>query len=503
MSVVSAVVVACGLAGSLAAMRASAEPVQMVIAIATHAPTSAKSAIPGAIPGGAGAQTDPRFTNMNVRSYHSPSGSRWIIGAGTNLAAPQNVLVTGSGLNISGGALAARETVSVTTTGDPFLTNTLQRIPRINDAGHWALATGSTGGTRKVVLFNGTDLVTLFGVDSATPGDAGVTFGGTFNSVGITQDDHVGFMGTVGGVTSTIGPWGVYSTVGAGTTIISPGFGVPEDQGDFAMAQWVGATTDGFSQDATGAHWLVLGKLATAATIDQVVVVDNHVKLQEGYSIPGSGFTSLVSTISDAYMESNGDWYARGSNADASTWVLRNGVVVAVSGGSVTPGSSEHWKINTSFRDVKGNPNGYFVISGLTDNADLSKAEALVLNGRRVLARLSDPVDLNADGAFAGSLFLHTIQDKGTYCADGYFYFSSRLKAVGTGTTTTLGNNASFLRVLACPADYNGSGVVNVQDIFDFLSGWFAGDVRADFDGSSAIAVQDIFAFLSTWFTGC
>ncbi len=35
----------------------------------------------------------------------------------------------------------------------------------------------------------------------------------------------------------------------------------------------------------------------------------------------------------------------------------------------------------------------------------------------------------------------------------------------------------------ACPADFNNSGVVTVQDIFDFLSAWFALDPRADYNG--------------------
>jgi hypothetical protein len=53
-----------------------------------------------------------------------------------------------------------------------------------------------------------------------------------------------------------------------------------------------------------------------------------------------------------------------------------------------------------------------------------------------------------------------------------------------------------------CAADYNGDGVIQVQDIFDFLNGWFAGDPRADFNGGG-LSVQDIFDFLNSWFAGC
>lgn len=54
-----------------------------------------------------------------------------------------------------------------------------------------------------------------------------------------------------------------------------------------------------------------------------------------------------------------------------------------------------------------------------------------------------------------------------------------------------------------CPADVDGSGDLTVQDIFAFLSLWFAGDVGADFNGIDGITIPDIFDFLSAWFAGC
>ena len=54
-----------------------------------------------------------------------------------------------------------------------------------------------------------------------------------------------------------------------------------------------------------------------------------------------------------------------------------------------------------------------------------------------------------------------------------------------------------------CPADYNGDGLLNVQDIFDFLAGWFSNDPSADFNGVGGLGVQDIFDFLAAWFAGC
>ncbi len=54
-----------------------------------------------------------------------------------------------------------------------------------------------------------------------------------------------------------------------------------------------------------------------------------------------------------------------------------------------------------------------------------------------------------------------------------------------------------------CRADFNASGALSVQDIFDFINAWFAGDARADFDAESGLQVNDIFAYLNAWFAGC
>ena len=66
-------------------------------------------------------------------------------------------------------------------------------------------------------------------------------------------------------------------------------------------------------------------------------------------------------------------------------------------------------------------------------------------------------------------------------------------------------NNGALWTVPAscCRADFNNAGGVTVQDIFDFLSAWFAGAPRADFNDAGGVTVQDIFDFLSAWFQGC
>ena len=53
-----------------------------------------------------------------------------------------------------------------------------------------------------------------------------------------------------------------------------------------------------------------------------------------------------------------------------------------------------------------------------------------------------------------------------------------------------------------CRADYNRTGGVTVQDIFDFLAGFFANNGCADMNDSGSVSVQDIFDFLAAFFGG-
>jgi len=57
--------------------------------------------------------------------------------------------------------------------------------------------------------------------------------------------------------------------------------------------------------------------------------------------------------------------------------------------------------------------------------------------------------------------------------------------------------------LLPCISDFNCSGIISVQDIFDFLAAYFSGQPNADVNDSGVISVQDIFDFLSAYFAGC
>lgn len=68
----------------------------------------------------------------------------------------------------------------------------------------------------------------------------------------------------------------------------------------------------------------------------------------------------------------------------------------------------------------------------------------------------------------------------------------------------TLCNAAGNRVTPCCRADYNQQSGVTVQDVFDFLSAWFAGNPWADFtaNGVGTPSVQSIFDYLNAWFAG-
>jgi hypothetical protein len=56
-----------------------------------------------------------------------------------------------------------------------------------------------------------------------------------------------------------------------------------------------------------------------------------------------------------------------------------------------------------------------------------------------------------------------------------------------------------------CHADFDGSGSLSAQDIFDYLNAWFAASPYCHVGGNGVTppTVQDIFDFLGDWFAGC
>jgi len=101
-----------------------------------------------------------------------------------------------------------------------------------------------------------------------------------------------------------------------------------------------------------------------------------------------------------------------------------------------------------------------------------------------------------ADGPRVSGSDTRSLAISGAVATDAGAYECVITSACGPVTTTPA-------TLTLCAADYNCSGAVTVQDIFDYLASWFAHDARADLNGVSGVTVQDIFDFLGAWFAGC
>lgn len=119
----------------------------------------------------------------------------------------------------------------------------------------------------------------------------------------------------------------------------------------------------------------------------------------------------------------------------------------------------------------------------------------------RVLAVQNHPIALS-DATFPTISQLR-IASKGAISDDGRVAMAASFNA---GTPRDEGVFVVTIDVgyeppAPCPADYDESGAVTSEDIFQFLADWFRGD--ADYDHSGMTDVADIFSYLSDWFRGC
>jgi len=99
-------------------------------------------------------------------------------------------------------------------------------------------------------------------------------------------------------------------------------------------------------------------------------------------------------------------------------------------------------------------------------------------------------------GSYVSGVYQSIMRIYGVQAADAGMY-----DFVVTNRCGDVASHAA--RLMVCTADFNLSGTLSVQDIFDFLAAYFGNDPLADFNASGTISVQDIFDFLAAYFAGC
>jgi hypothetical protein len=139
--------------------------------------------------------------------------------------------------------------------------------------------------------------------------------------------------------------------------------------------------------------------------------------------------------------------------------------------------------------------------------ANCTDVDGVAAGGGKVVL-ISDSLDTPGTALIEGNGGVHHVYNTTTMSFEGTLPtpFPERSNPSGfpAGNPSAGGAwVADFFAPPTCPADFNNSGMISVQDIFDFLAAYFGNDPAADFNGQGGISVQDIFDYLAAYFTGC
>jgi hypothetical protein len=451
------------------------------------------------------------------RPFRSPDGTRFVVTADTDAATTADmVLLVGHNGVVSLGIAEG----DVTPEGDGV--GIIEGAYGINNAGHYVFSFNSTlGGSTNdevIVKFDGTTFAAVVREGNSNPA-LSLNYGTLNSGAQIQADGSVSFHTSLVGATSTTDT-AIFRNSG-NTLIAQEGVTIPTNQidgGTFTVRLMDTGNTDGqgLFTNADGSRHIWSGFTNDVIAQDRVAVVDGAVVIQEGSVITGSGFPSTVSIINYVGMESNGDWFAYGSNLDANDWAIRNGVVVGATDAPIHTGATELWDdapyAQTFFLTI-GNNNGDYVVGGTTNNSTGITNAVLVLNGTSVLMRENDPVDLNNDGIFNDGVYVRTFRDDYAFMTDTELWISIRLRDEpnAQGCATNDPDIGSALVKIALPptgpvcgtSDFDGDGDVgtdaDIEAFFACLAGnccatCFAGG--ADFNGDGDTGTDaDIEAF--------
>ncbi|TWT44101.1 hypothetical protein RAS1_05080 [Phycisphaerae bacterium RAS1] len=476
---------ACAAAGLASTGLAAGGPIEVIY---TKIPTHPSSIVPGA----KDLAGMPALTNFRAMEnlYLSPDGSLWAFSGRTQQGSElETIVLMGGGLTgtafqqegqpVPGGV--AGELIDFFGSG----------VGRFNDVNHFAYSLRARGGSastfQKVIYWNGTtssivmqmgDLYT--GMVDLLPNPSGDETVG--NSVGSIHPLNSGSFGsqdsTILQIHTSRRPAISYHHAKFQQTGVDS---VP-DLGA-VLRQWTTLDANSFYTSPDGAHWVVLGEIATGMTTNNdVLVFDGATVLQESFAIPAT--TAIVSTIVVADVTSSGDWFARGALSPSGVYAVRNGAILAKTGDPITPSSTELW--GSTFLALDCNNAGDWILVGTTNEADPARDTVMVLNGDTILARENDPIALDGDGMFDDNVFigrgnntLSAFEPNDTQLTDDlkvYFFANLRDNAGNDlNSNPAFGAPQAFLRIdkgIPCGlcADSNCDGLINILDINFFIA---------------------------------
>lgn len=397
-----------------------------VVAVFSNLPGAANAQVPG-LPG---VRFAPGLSNAIFDRPFGSTAGQIVLSALTDLPTAEDEVI------LRNGVVVAREGTPLVP-GGPELVGPIDTRLAVTDAGDFAYATNTDAATAVdevivAVLAGQPGVVAREG--DPVPAIAGASYGATLSTPVLASDGRVGFLAT--------GLQGV-ATAQSRALLLGPDVpaqsGITVPAGQLGSEPWENFDLEDFWIDAAGGLWLAQGDLAGDTGSDDVVVVDGAVVVQEGVVLPGSGFAEPVDLngIIGVSMAPAGRWFVRGNNAGTEVdWVYSDGQVLATLGDPVAGDPGEVWS-DAEFGDCfflhVGDGRGNHVIGGVSNGPTASNG-LLVLNASTVLARESDPVDIDGNGQFDDDAFFNTFgNDDGVLTDAGEFHFVATLRdAAGT-----------------------------------------------------------------------
>ena len=443
------------------------------------------------------------FTSL-LSLFASPNGQHWVFKGFVD--DPENdVIVVGFGMT---GAVVAREADPTSIDGTTH--NFLDSDCGVNDLGQYVYGSRLDGvaSSADEILFAsggvGGDLIAAREgnpapdlIDIGLQGDE--TFGNSLNSPSRLVDGTVSFRAdSINNIDSSL-----ESALYIGSAVAAQEGTVATTGETFGGFTALSGNT--FSVSPDGAHWIVEADIDPSPLNSvESVVVDDSVVLQEGDLFGGTGLP--IDGIFSVEMAPNNDWYARGDFTDDTDWVVRNGALVAHTGGAVDATDFENWSAVIS--GVTGNINGDFLVTGETDNANTDINAVLVLNGELMIAREGDGVDLNGNGIADDGVEINSFSPEDIVLAtDGTIYAFVTLRQTG-GPGANLGD--AFVRILPGPQPCNDAdlaepfGTLDFSDVVAFLTAFSAMEPAADLaEPTGTFDFSDVVAFLGAFGSGC
>ncbi len=490
---------------------------------------------------------------VNVAKWSDASGGAWsAVGGGTNGPVTSLAAISAgpsAGQVIVGGEFSIAAGASTSAPGALPVGNLARLIPASET---WsAYGSGISGSVNAITAI------------SSEPGAGDLVVGGSFLRAGPIAAANIARWNPTSGDWATLGSGlnGIVNAVAAipgGDIVVGGQFTTAGGITANRVARWNVSTSTwsalgtGITAPTTGARVLALGVLPNGnivagggfTNVGPTIAIDIAMwnATTSTWSAMGSGLDGLVYAIAplpNGDVIVGGAFSASGSttlsgiarwNAVSRTWSpLGPGVNGTVYALTVVPAATGTQVIVAGEFTTAGGVSANSIAAWNADSASWSSLGAFGSGVDPVIfavaALPATPGDLIVGGSFstAGgvpaqriarwSAGAHSWSQFGPAggAAGGSVYAIAALfrgDVLIGGAFGTVGGQPSpyFARWTtqpACPADFNCSGQIEIDDLFVYLNSFLAGSPAADFNGVGGTTVQDIFDFIAAWFAPC